>query len=102
MEAGCQWGRTPDQRAAGKSRSRELEAPESCGQGGESGDGLRPVRGGEGRAERWKRGDALVLVQRIEVLTLTSSCEGGQAVPQGGAEGLRGLACAGGGGGCAG
>lgn len=55
----------PDQRAAGKSRSGELEAPESCGQGGERGDGLLLVLGGEGRAERRNRGDASILVRII-------------------------------------
>ena len=65
MKAGCRRGGMPDQRAAGKSWSWELEAAESCGQGGESGDGLLLVLGGEGRAERWNRGDASVLVDII-------------------------------------
>lgn len=46
-------------------RSQELEAAESCGQGGESGDRLLLMLGGEGKAERWNRGDASILVHRI-------------------------------------
>lgn len=64
-KAGCRWGGMPDQRGAGKPGSRELEAAESCGQGGESGAGLLLVLGGGGRAERWNRGDASILVHII-------------------------------------
>lgn len=60
MKAG--WGGLPDWGAAGESRRGELEAAESCGQGGESGDGLLLRLGGGGRAERWNRGDASGLV----------------------------------------
>jgi len=63
VKAGCRRGGMPERRAAGKSRRRELEAAESCGQGGESGARLLLVRGGEGRAQGWHRGDAPIGVR---------------------------------------